>query len=237
MTLPVSIIIPTLNEEKYLPLLLDSIAKQTIAPTEVIVADANSTDNTRKIAHKFGCKIVEGGRPGKGRNNGAAVATQPILLFLDADVILRPEFLEETIAEFTQRHLDAASCFFVSRSPLKKDKAIVTLWNGYFALMQPIAPQVCGTCIFATKNMHQKIGGFDETILIAEDVDYVQRINKIGKFHFLKSQKITVSLRRFVEEGRMHLIMKHIGIALHDFFVGRVRKPIFKYEFGHHYEA
>jgi glycosyltransferase involved in cell wall biosynthesis len=233
---PISIIIPTLNEEQYLPLLLMSIKKQTVSPTEIIVADAHSKDKTREIARKFGCTVIQGGRPGKARNNGAKIATQSLLLFLDADVILPPHFLKKTISEFKKRQLDAASCFYISHSKLKKDKTIITAWNMYFALMQPIAPQVCGTCIFATKKIHKKIGAFDETIFVAEDVDYIQRIARIGTFRFLKSQKITVSLRRFVEEGRVNLIMKHIGITMHGLFIGKVRKPIFKYEFGNHYK-
>src|SRR5437870_493328 len=88
MNLPISIIIPSLNEEQSLPLLLQSIKKQTIQPKEIIVADAFSTDKTRSIAKKFNCTVINGGLPGKGRNAGAKVATQDILLFLDADVIL-----------------------------------------------------------------------------------------------------------------------------------------------------
>ena len=69
-----SIIIPTYNEEEYLPVLLESIKKQNFNDYEVIVADANSTDRTREIAKEYGCLIVDGGLPAVGRNNGAKVA-------------------------------------------------------------------------------------------------------------------------------------------------------------------
>ena len=56
-----SIIIPTYNEEEYLPKLLESIKMQDFTDYEVIVADANSKDNTRKIATDYGAKVVDGG--------------------------------------------------------------------------------------------------------------------------------------------------------------------------------
>ena len=63
-----SIIIPTLNEEKYLPLLLEAIKKQKVdGNLEIIVADAGSQDRTIEIARDFGCKIVPGGLPARGR--------------------------------------------------------------------------------------------------------------------------------------------------------------------------
>ena len=69
-----SIIIPTYNEEEYLHKLLDSIKSQSFSDYEIIVADANSKDNTREIAISYGCKVVNGGLPAIGRNNGAKVA-------------------------------------------------------------------------------------------------------------------------------------------------------------------
>ena len=78
-----SIIIITKNEEKCLPRLLESIKRQNFRDYEIIVSDAQSTDRTREIALAYGCKIVEGGLPSVGRNNGARVAKGEILLFLE----------------------------------------------------------------------------------------------------------------------------------------------------------
>ena len=54
----ISIIIPAYNEEEYLPKLLESIEKQDFKDYEVIIADANSSDNTREIAESYGCTVV-----------------------------------------------------------------------------------------------------------------------------------------------------------------------------------
>ena len=90
-----SIIIPCLNEEEYLPLLLESVKKQKFLDYEIILADAGSKDKTLQIAKKYNCKIVPGGLPSKGRNQGAKKAKGDLLLFLDADVILPDGFFKD----------------------------------------------------------------------------------------------------------------------------------------------
>ena len=104
-----SIIIPTLEEEKYLPLLLDSIKKQNLKRDyEIIISDAGSKDRTIEIAESQGCKIVKGGLPAKGRNEGAKIAQGELFLFLDADTMLPENSLEKFIFEFKKRNLDIA---------------------------------------------------------------------------------------------------------------------------------
>lgn len=237
MKLPISIIIPTFNEDECLPKLLNSIQKQTALPEEIIIADAFSVDETRSIARQFGAKVVDGGLPAIARNIGAKVAKQPILLFLDADVILPPLFLEKTIAEMTSRNLDIASCFLTPRSNLKIDKFLHQFANHYMRLTQKFYPHIPGACIFVEKNVHKKINGFDQSIVLAEDHDYVRRAKKIGRFSYLKSYKIPVSIRRLSKEGRIKIALKYIAIELHLIFIGKIRKNIFNYRFEHHFKS
>ena len=68
----VSVVIPTLNEERDLPNLLHALRAQTFQDFDVVVADAGSPDNTRNIAHAHDCRIVEGGLPGRGRRTAPA---------------------------------------------------------------------------------------------------------------------------------------------------------------------
>lgn len=232
MSLPVSVIIPTFNEQKYLPKLLTSLKKQTTPPKEIIVSDAYSLDNTRKVAKSFGAKVVDGGLPSLGRNLGAKKASQPLLVFLDADVVLPPYFLEKTIAEMQLRKFDITSCYITPRSPLKVDKILYQIANQYMKLTCSFYPHINGFCIFVKKEIHQSIGGFDETIILAEDKDYVRRAKKVGKFGYLKSYKIPVSVRRLIKEGRMKMVLKVIAMELHLVFLGKIRKDIFNYKFG-----
>lgn len=233
MTLPVSIIIPTFNEERFLPKLLASLENQSVLPKEIIVTDAFSVDNTREIAKSFGCKVVDGGLPAKARNNGAKYATEQIILFLDSDVVLPPYFLEKTIKEMTERNLDITSCFISPRSNLRIDQVLHHLANQYLKLTQKFYPHIPGFCIFVKKDIHRKINGFDESLVLAEDHDYVSRAKKIGKFSYLKSYKIPVSVRRLSRDGRLRLSLKYIAVELHLLFIGKIRTDIFKYRFGY----
>ena len=101
-----SIIIPTYNEEEYLPVLLDSIKEQSFDDYEIIVADANSTDKTREIAKSYGCIVVDGGLPAAGRNNGAKIAKGEYLLFIDGDDLLVNNILEKSYLKAKEKNID-----------------------------------------------------------------------------------------------------------------------------------
>ena len=117
-----SIIIPTYNEEEYLPNLLDSIKRQCFSDYEIIVADANSTDRTREIAEEYGCVVVEGGLPGIGRNRGAEVAKGDYLLFLDSDLELTEDYLRNVLYEFRMERLGIAITQMLPLSEKIEDK-------------------------------------------------------------------------------------------------------------------
>lgn len=228
-----SIIIPTLNEEKFLPHLLKSLKGQTFKDFEIIVADNNSTDTTRSIALMAGAKVVDGGMPACGRNNGAKIARGELLLFLDADVILQPDFLEKAVEEVKIRNLSAASCLIDPLSDKKTDKVLHDIVNLYFRATKKSFSHAPGFCIFAKRDVHELVGGFDEKIKLAEDHDYVLRINEIDNFDFLKSVRIPVSVRRLDKDGRFNIAAKYVAIELHLIVFGPIYSNIFNYKFGH----
>jgi glycosyltransferase involved in cell wall biosynthesis len=229
-----SIVIPTYNEEDYLPFLLRSIQGQKYKDYEVIVADANSADKTREIAESLGARVVEGGKVAVGRNNGAAAAQGDIILFLDADVVLPdPWFLQMTIAEFEKRGLGAASCKVDPMSDKKIDKVFHDAFNFYMLVTQESTPHAPGFCIFVKRSVHEKIGGFDPDIKLAEDHDYVVRAGKVSKFNILKTYKIPVSVRRFDRDGRMNIAVKYLLCELYMRTYGNVKTNIFNYTFGY----
>jgi len=229
-----SIVIPTLNEEKLLPVLLESIKKQKGVNMEIIVADNNSTDNTRKIAVSYGAKIVNGGLPAEARNNGAKASSNDIILFLDADVILpAPDFFKKTLFEFNKNNFGIATCEFYPISDKTIDKIFHQAANFYLKKTHSLMPHIPGFCIFVSKNIHEKINGFDETLKLAEDHDYAQRVGKIAKFGFLKSYPILVSVRRFERDGHFNILAKYTLCEAHIFLQGPIKSDIFKYTFGY----
>ena len=229
-----SIIIPTLNEEKNIQNLLDSIKKQDFEDYEIIVSDNNSQDKTRLVAKKYGCRIVKGGLPARARNNGALAARGKYLLFLDADVILEKNFLINTINEMEKRKLDIATVYVEPLSDKFFIKLSHHLFNIWMFLVQKIDPHAPGFCIFSKKDIFTKINGFDESIKLAEDHAYMRKAfrNK-AKYGILKSSKILVSVRRFETEGDLTVFVKYILAMFHRIFIGEIRSDVFKYGFKH----
>ncbi|MBI2473533.1 glycosyltransferase [Candidatus Uhrbacteria bacterium] len=229
-----TIIIPTKNEESYLPRLLESISKQTRQPVEVIVSDAQSTDTTREIARSFGARVVEGGAISFGRNAGASYAHTELLLFLDADVELRdPQFLEKGVEEMLQRKLDLATCDVFPLSDAFIDHVMHKAYNTYARAWGSLFPHAPGFCMFARKQLHDRIQGFDEKITFCEDHDYARRACVVGKFGLLKSTKIPVSIRRLDRDGRMNIAIKYMLAEFHLAFIGPIRHNRFHYTFGY----
>jgi glycosyltransferase involved in cell wall biosynthesis len=165
----VSIIIPTLNEEDYLPDLLNCLKNQTFKDFEIIIADANSTDKTREIAVEFGCKVIEGGIQAIGRNNGALVAKYDILVFIDSDVRFGPYFLENAINQLKDRKLDFAIPYFFTSHKKLRFRVFFTWSNVYKRIMQYTKyPDGTGQLVIANKKKFLEIGGFP-ILKVAED--------------------------------------------------------------------
>ncbi len=230
-----SIIIPTLNEEDYLPLLLNSIKKQNFKEDlEIIVADADSRDETIKIARSFGCKVVSGGLPARGRNEGAKIAKGEWLLFLDADVILPKNFLEKLLTEAKKRKLDVASLMLEPQTEKKMIKFLIEcFYNIPIKKIEKILP-FGAMGILVKKAVHQTIGGFNERIKIAEDHDYVKRAAKVGNFGVLRDVRISISLRRFYQDGWLRTGIVYLLAGIYYNFGGTIKSDIFKYKFGHY---
>ena len=111
----VSIVIPTLNEEKYLPILLQSIKKQDFKDYEIIISDAFSIDKTIEIAKEYGARVIRDKKklPARQRNNGVKIAKGEIILFLDADTKLPDDFLLTTYSDFTNKNLTIAGFYLI----------------------------------------------------------------------------------------------------------------------------
>ncbi len=227
-----TVVVPTLNEAERLPRLLELLARQSTPPDAVVVADAGSTDETRAIARTAGAAVVDGGLPGAGRNAGAAVATTDLVLFLDADNEPPSDWIELAIAEFEERGLAAAAGRI---APVERDPGNLFACdaaNLYLELMQYVQPHAPGFCILVRRNLHERIGGFDETVVLAEDHEYVQRAAKSGKFRILRCPPMPTSMRRIEKEGIIGLAFKYLYTELHVLAGVPVREIPFEYEFA-----
>ena len=232
-----SIIIPTYNEEEYLPVLLESIKEQDFDDYEVIVADANSTDRTREIAEEYGCIVVDGGLPGVGRNNGAKVAKGEYLLFLDSDLQLTEDYLRDVLYEFQIENVGIAITQMKPLSNKVQDKIFHDFANYFMISVEKIKPHGAGCYgIIAKRELHEKCGGFDESLTFGEDTDYIERLAKEERFKVLRNAKIGVSTRRLEEEGITTLIQQYGKSTVNDFLGRRTEASDLNYNFSHGHE-
>lgn len=232
-----SIIIPTLNDEKYLPLLLQTIEKQNLdGQCEIVVSDAGSRDRTIQVASDFGCKVVSGGLPAKGRNQGAKAATGDLFLFLDAEALLPKDFLAKILVEFERRGLDIASCRLEPIEEAWMPRFILPrffynlLYNWPIQLLESAFPYA-SSLILVKRELHERLQGFDQKIRIGEDHDYARRGAKVGKFGVLKSSKLPLFMRRCREEGIIRTNVKYQLCNLFNVSLGEVKSDIFRYDF------
>ncbi len=104
-----SIIIATLNEEKGIAWVINSIPKEIRVQSEIIVPDA-STDSTPEIAEKLGAKVIRMKEKGKGRQMREAVRQSKgeILIFMDSDMEHPPEYIPQLLAKLLEVDLALA---------------------------------------------------------------------------------------------------------------------------------
>jgi glycosyltransferase involved in cell wall biosynthesis len=217
MKLPtISVIIPTLNEEKYIESSLKSLINQDYkGEYEIIVADGMSKDNTVRIAKKFADKVITVKQRGvsAGRNEGAKIAKGEILLFLDADTILLFNGLTEISKPFRKKKVAGVACPIIPLSPEAKDFAIYWSLNQFIKKsLKTNKPQVTGICCAYRKKVFEKVGGFNKYLDTLEDYDLSERISKKGEIVFIQNTLALTSNRRIKKWGRMKSIRKYLQL-------------------------
>src|SRR5258708_34415633 len=119
-----SFIIPALNEASTIASCIKSIQKQISPDDEIIVVDNGSHDDTVKIAQSTGCTVVSETKRGisHARNNGAKIAKNDILCFIDADGMLSQNWIKNALESLSHKNIVAVSGLniFWSDKPFKK---------------------------------------------------------------------------------------------------------------------
>ncbi len=243
MITALSIIIPTLNEERYLPRLLRSLAEQDYpGRLQVIVVDGNSTDKTIKVAKRFAHRFNEFRivRSERGvstqRNLGAKLARHEHILFIDADMTLPKSFLRHMAGK---RHLKQPLVATTMHLPVKPnvwDYLFAAAVQTYLLIAWPFYPIIPGSFIVTQKSLHKKIGGFNERLVFAEDIDYGERMIAAGaRYAFFAWPYLLSSPRRLRKTGRLRLIFFWLKHHLHIAKNGPIYDPsALSYPVGQH---
>lgn len=197
-----------------MPACLDAIerAQQQLGEAvEVIVVDNASRDRTAAVAIERGAKVVLDERKCLSaiRNAGAAQATGKYLAFIDADSIMSDNMLAEI-----KRIMDSGRYVGGGVSRVWSDRVSlgilcsvivfspVLLWYGVAAVM-----------FYTTPEAFRAIGGFNENLYAAEDLDFGVRLKLLGKTRGQRYKGIwrawvTTSARKFDEFGDWFLFRR-----------------------------
>ena len=197
--------IPTLNEERFLPGCLESLSQQTFKDFEIIIVDSGSKDATLRIARKYTKKIVYEPKLGFAiaKNRGAKEARGDILVFTDADSLYPGSWLESIAKHFEDRDVVAVGGPLVPIENRLRHRLMFKLTTDYIARVM----KVFGFVIFQAPNSSfrrdafEKAGRFNEKMRMLEDNEFPNRIKKLGKVVFDPSLAIQSSARRFEKVG------------------------------------
>ncbi len=211
MPAELTIVIPARNESQSLPKLLTSLNQQDylhLPDTRVFVADANSTDGTAEVARSFAAKftieILPGGLPSVGRNAGARRATTPYVLFLDADVELEdPTLLRRAVRAMQRNQLHCLTTNIRCIDGNAIDRLLFGGSNVVQKLSRWAAPFAIGMFMMFDREEFQRLGGFNEQALYAEDYLLSKQVAR-KKFAVIRGAVMT-SNRRFRKVGHLRI--------------------------------
>lgn len=209
-----SIIIPTLNEEKLLPNLLNQLNDSKLKEKydyEIIISDGGSSDKTVEIAITQSDVVkvhvdIERQNIAKGRNAGVKFAKGEILIFLNGDIILSSteKFFDYLENNFVNADYAAMTCTVKVFKEEEKisDVLFHSVYNTYFYLLNLLGVGMGrGECQVIKKKYFELVNGNNEELDAGEDFDLFKRINKHGKILFAKDLCIFESPRRYRKLG------------------------------------
>jgi len=218
-----SLVIPALNEEKFLPHLLTSLARQTKQDFEVVVVDGSSQDRTVEAARAFHSKLPmlkvivseKAGLPLQ-RNLGARATTGEWLVFIDADSRLLPYFIERIEWFIEKQQPGIFTSWFRPDSEVSGDALFTLIANsfveGSIYFHRPIAP---GPLTAVRRDVFEMVGGYNEALTFGEDYDLTRKIAERGiPLQILRETLYELSLRRVRRDGKLRFMRLYAKASL-----------------------
>ena len=181
----ISIIVPAFNEER---LLGDSVAAIQKAAhifaargweTELVVCDNNSTDRTAEVARAAGAKVVfePVNQIARARNRGAQAASGDWLLFVDADSHPSPQLFASVADQIAGGECLAGGSTVQLDGNYPKAKWVTNIWNWLSRAFTLLA----GSFIFCEASAFHAVGGFNQKLFAAEELDLTQRLKRSAR--------------------------------------------------------
>ncbi|MCI0449947.1 MAG: glycosyltransferase [Chlorobi bacterium] len=209
----ISVIIPTLNEEKLIKQTLSQFTPEIKKKfkLEVIISDGGSSDSTLRLLDTTVDKLVEA-NPNepqnipRGRNAGAKSANGTFYYFFNADTLIKEieKFFETTLTEFENTQNLALACrIHVFPDEVRfSDKIFHGFYNNYVRILNFLRMGMGrGECHMVRMEIFWKVNGYNESLAAGEDYDLYRRIGKLGRIKFLGGLTVYESPRRYRKFG------------------------------------
>lgn len=217
----VSIVIPALNEEKYIGKTLEAVTKLDYPDYEVIVVDNGSTDGTSNIVRTFpSVQLVQIAERGltKAREAGRRVAIGDIIAQLDADSTPPKDWLTKGTSHFVNPKIVAVSGpYFYEGGPWWFKPVAFTVQVIFYPLANVVVQALgaggvfIGSNVFVRASALETIGGYNtEIAFYGEDSDIAKRVRPLGRIVFSPFLAITSSFRRFEKDGMVKTFYLYI---------------------------
>ena len=196
MAKSVSVVIPAYNYGRFIEQAILSVLEQTSPPSEIIIVDDGSTDETKAVVDRFGTRVNYIRQSNAGvcdaRNRGVAEATSELIAFLDADDTWEPTNLEKHLARFESddkpglvhsglREFDDETGetiqLYLDGSEDNVAESLL-LWEGP-TIVRP------GGSVTVRRQAFNHVGGFDTRMKVGEDWDFCYRVARSFKVGFV----------------------------------------------------
>ena len=173
-----SVIVTVRNEARHIADLLDSLVVQE-PPFEVLIVDAESTDPTQEIVKRYQARypnirlLVQRSTRGGGRNLGVSQARGEIVCFIDGDCIANPFWLQQLRRSLAGADVAAGRTVQIGYWAFEALHRVELDHKGF-----DVTYPSCNLAYW--KDLFEKVGGFDEVFITAEDIDLNYRAVDVG---------------------------------------------------------
>ncbi|MBI5046821.1 glycosyltransferase family 2 protein [Candidatus Micrarchaeota archaeon] len=207
MTDRISFILPTLNEEKNIAILLQILIRQLEKDDEIIVVDSYSQDRTAQIAEKYGAKVILRPKEGIGaaRMEGSKIAANELLVFLDCDCVVSDDYVKRLRSHFENKKLIGVCGMGLYRSQSRVWGFMYNIYARIVFYTAIVIHKITKKYWFASNNCafrtepYFKAGGY--RAVVCEDTDLMKRMPPSEDVIYDSKLLLWLSDRRLRENG------------------------------------
>ncbi len=235
----ISIIIPTLNEEKWIGKTVVALKSRLTIQNEIIVSDCNSSDKTVEIAKKCADKVITYSEEkriygGGARNRGAAEAKGEFFAFIDSGCFITDpdSFFNQALENFKDEKIVAISGKIEVMPEIATwvDKMMSGIINGGHWFLNNVIDRgsAWGKFMMVRKTAFEKIGGFNPELAAGEDMDFFGKLATIGKTRIDPRLRVFHPNRRANQIGWIHLLWTWFVDTLYRMFFKKTKSKEWK---------